>query len=220
MYRERSVDVDMAGLNVKRRMLGEVQTNCYYVYREGADEIVIIDPADSANTIFNDVKSLGFEKIAAILLTHGHADHTGGAIKLKELSGAKIYAYEDEADILKDSKKNVSVWFGKGYGFEADVYLHDKETFTMAGVEFEVIHTPGHTKGSCCFYVKDDLTLFCGDTIFNESVGRTDLYSGSMRELADSIREKIMRLPDETKLYSGHGDASTVGYERKYNPCL
>lgn len=212
--------VSMADLKVKRRILGACQTNCYYVYREGADEIVIIDPGDNGDVVFSDTKSLGFEKIAGILLTHGHGDHTGGVLELKKLSGARIYAYEDEAEILKDPEKNVSQWFGKGYGFEADEYLHDKQTFIMAGVEFEVLHTPGHTKGGCCFYVKEDLTLFCGDTIFNGSVGRTDLYSGSMRALGDSIRERIMTLPDDVKLYPGHGDASTVGYERRYNPCL
>ena len=90
----------------------------------------------------------------------------------------------------------------------------------MAGVEFEVLHTPGHTKGGCCYYAAGDQTMFCGDTIFNGSVGRTDFYSGSMRQLGDSIRERIMTLPDDVKLYSGHGDATTVGYERKYNPCL
>ena len=179
----------MADLKVKRRVLGACQTNCYYVYREGADEIVIIDPGDNGDVVFADAKSLGFEKIAGILLTHGHGDHTGGVLELKQLSGAKVYAYEDEAEILKDPEKNVSQWFGTGYGFEADVYLRDKQTLTMAGVEFEVLHTPGHTKGGCCFYVKEDLTLFCGDTIFNGSVGRTDLYSGSMRALGDSIRE-------------------------------
>lgn len=212
--------VSMADLKVKRRILGACQTNCYYVYREGADEIVIIDPGDNGDVVFSDTKSLGVEKIAGILLTHGHGDHTGGVLELKKLSGARIYAYEDEAEILKDPEKNVSQWFGKGYGFEADEYLHDKQTFIMAGVEFEVLHTPGHTKGGCCFYVKEDLTLFCGDTIFNGSVGRTDLYSGSMRALGDSIRERIMTLPDDVKLYPGHGDTSTVGYERRYNPCL
>ncbi len=210
----------MADLKVKRRVLSGAQTNCYYVYREGADEIVIIDPGDRGDIIWEDVKGLGFEKVAGILLTHGHADHTGGAIELKALSKAKIYAYEDEAEILSEPDKNVSGWFGKPYGFEADEYFYDKQVFTMAGVQFEVLHTPGHTKGGCCFYVKDDNVLFCGDTIFNGSVGRTDLYSGSMRALADSIRERIMTLPDDTKLYSGHGDATTVGYERKYNPCL
>lgn len=210
----------MADLKIKRRVLSACQTNCYYVFKEGADEIVIIDPGDRGDIVYDDIKTLGFNKVAGILLTHGHGDHTGGALKLKELTGAKIYAHEEEAEILKDPGKNLSGWFGDAYGFEADEYLRDKQTFTMAGIEFEVLHTPGHTKGGCCYYDKEDMALFCGDTIFNESVGRTDFYSGSARTLGDSIREKIMTLPDDTKLYSGHGEKTTVGYERKYNPCL
>lgn len=210
----------MADLKVKRRVLSACQTNCYYVFREGAEEIVIIDPGDNGDIVYDDVIGLGFEKVAGILLTHGHGDHTGGALKLKELSGAKVYAYEDEAEILKDPEKNLSGWFGKAYGFEADEYFRDKQTFSMAGVNFEVFHTPGHTKGGCCYYDAEDGVLFCGDTIFNGSVGRTDFYSGSMKLLGDSIRERIMVLPDDVKLYSGHGDMTTVGYERKYNPCL
>ena len=97
----------MADLKVKRRVLSGAQTNCYYVYREGADEIVIIDPGDRGDIIWEDVKGLGFEKVAGILLTHGHADHTGGAIELKALSKAKIYAYEDEAEILSEPDKNI-----------------------------------------------------------------------------------------------------------------
>lgn len=210
----------MADLKVKRRVLSACQTNCYYVYREGADDIVIIDPGSNGEIVYNDIKGLGFEKVAGILLTHGHGDHTGGARRLKELSGAKIYAYEDEAEILKDPEKNLSGWFGTAYGFEADEYFHDKQTFTMAVVTFTVFYTPGHTKGGCCYYVEEDGVLFCGDTIFNGSVGRTDFYSGSINELARSIRDRILTLPDETKLYSGHGDRTTVEYERKYNPCL
>ncbi len=210
----------MADLKVKRRVLSACQTNCYYVYREGADDIVIIDPGSNGEIVYNDIKGLGFEKVAGILLTHGHGDHTGGARRLKELSGAKIYAYEDEAEILKDPEKNLSGWFGTAYGFDADEYFHDKQTFTMAGVTFTVFYTPGHTKGGCCYYVEEDGVLFCGDTIFNGSVGRTDFYSGSINELARSIRDRILTLPDETKLYSGHGDRTTVEYERKYNPCL
>ncbi len=210
----------MADLKVKRRVLSACQTNCYYVYREGADDIVIIDPGSNGEIVYDDIKGLGFEKVAGILLTHGHGDHTGGARRLKELSGAKIYAYEDEAEILKDPEKNLSGLFGTAYGFDADEYFHDKQTFTMAGVTFTVFYTPGHTKGGCCYYVEEDGVLFCGDTIFNGSVGRTDFYSGSINELARSIRDRILTLPDETKLYSGHGDRTTVEYERKYNPCL
>ena len=122
----------MAELKVKRRVLSACSTNCYYVFKEGADEIVVIDPGDAGEIVYDDVKSLGFEKVAGILLTHGHGDHTGGALKLKELSGAKIYAYEDEAEILKDPEKNLSGWFGRAYGFEADEYFHDKQEFDMA----------------------------------------------------------------------------------------
>lgn len=210
----------MADLKIKRRVLSACSTNCYYVFKEGADEIVVIDPGDRGDVVYDDIKTLGFNKVAGILLTHGHGDHTGGALELKTLSGAKIYAYEDEAEILKDPEKNLSGWFGKAYGFEADNYLRDKDELDMAGVHFKVIHTPGHTKGGCCFYDEEDGVMFCGDTIFNESVGRTDFYSGSMSQLAHSIREKILTLPDETKLYSGHGEKTTVGYEKKYNPCL
>ena len=210
----------MADIKVKRRVLSACQTNCYYVYREGADEIVVIDPGDAGEVVYNDVKSLGFEKVAGILLTHGHGDHTGGALKLKELSGAKIYAHEAEAEILKDPKKNLSGWFGDAYGFDADEYLTDGQEFDMAGIHFTVLHTPGHTQGGCCFYAKDDGYLFCGDTIFNGSVGRTDFFSGSMSQLVRSIREKILTLPGDTKLYSGHGERTTVAYEEQYNPCL
>ncbi|MBQ1993506.1 MAG: MBL fold metallo-hydrolase [Lachnospiraceae bacterium] len=210
----------MAELKIKRRVLSACQTNCYYVYREGADEVIVIDPGDRGDVVYEDVKQLGFEKVAGILLTHGHGDHTGGAIELKSRSGAKIYAFEEEREILMDPEKNLSGWFGKAYGFEADEYLHHRQTLVMAGVTFEVLHTPGHTKGGCCFYDAEDAVMFCGDTIFNCSVGRTDFYSGSMKQLSDSIREQIMTLPDETKLYSGHGEKTTVGYERKYNPCL
>lgn len=210
----------MADIKVKRRVLSACQTNCYYVYREGADEIVVIDPGDAGEVVYNDVKSLGFTKVAGILLTHGHGDHTGGALRLKELSGAKIYAHEAEAEILKDPKKNLSGWFGDAYGFDADEYLTDGQEFDMAGIHFTVLHTPGHTQGGCCFYAKDDGYLFCGDTIFNGSVGRTDFYSGSMSQLVRSIREKILTLPGETKLYSGHGERTTVAYEEQYNPCL
>lgn len=209
----------MADIKIKKRILSVCQTNCYYVYREGADEIVVIDPGDMGDVVYEDIRSLGFTKVAGILLTHGHGDHTGGARRLKELSGAKIYAYEEEAELLKDPEKNLSGWFGPAYGWEADEYFRDNQEFDMAGIHFKVLHTPGHTQGGCCYYDEADSCCFCGDTIFNGSVGRTDFYSGSARALIDSIQKRIFTLPPDTKLYPGHNEETTVAYEMKYNPC-
>lgn len=209
----------MADIKIKRRILSACQTNCYYVFRDGSDEMVIIDPGDRGDIVYQDVKSLGCKKIAGILLTHGHGDHTGGALQLKELTGAKIYAYEEEAELLKDPEKNLSGWFGPAYGWEADEYFRDNQEFDMAGIHFKVLHTPGHTLGGCCYYDEADSCSFCGDTIFNGSVGRTDFYSGSARALIDSIQKRIFTLPPDTKLYPGHNEETTVAYEMKYNPC-
>ena len=209
----------MADIKIKRRILSVCQTNCYYVFRDGSDEVVIIDPGDRGDIVYQDAKSLGCNKIAGILLTHGHGDHTGGALQLKELTGAKIYAYEEEAELLKDPEKNLSGWFGPAYGWEADEYFRDNQEFDMAGIHFKVLHTPGHTQGGCCYYDEADSCCFCGDTIFNGSVGRTDFYSGSARALIDSIQKRIFTLPPDTKLYPGHNEETTVAYEMKYNPC-
>lgn len=209
----------MADLKIKKRILSVCQTNCYYVFRDGSDEVVIIDPGDRGDIVYQDAKSLGCNKVAGILLTHGHGDHTGGALQLKELTGAKIYAYEEEAELLKDPEKNLSGWFGPAYGWEADEYFRDNQEFDMAGIHFKVLHTPGHTQGGCCYYDEADSCCFCGDTIFNGSVGRTDFYSGSARALIDSIQKRIFTLPPDTKLYPGHNEETTVAYEMKYNPC-
>lgn len=209
----------MADIKIKRRILSACQTNCYYVFRDGSDEMVIIDPGDRGDIVYQDVESLGCNKVAGILLTHGHGDHTGGALQLKELTGAKIYAYEEEAELLKDPEKNLSGWFGPAYGWEADEYFRDNQEFDMAGIHFKVLHTPGHTQGGCCYYDEADSCCFCGDTIFNGSVGRTDFYSGSARALIDSIQKRIFTLPPDTKLYPGHNEETTVAYEMKYNPC-
>ena len=209
----------MADIKIKRRILSACQTNCYYVFRDGSDEMVIIDPGDRGDIVYQDVESLGCNKVAGILLTHGHGDHTGGALQLKELTGAKIYAYEEEAELLKDPEKNLSGWFGPAYGWEADEYFRDNQEFDMAGIHFKVLHTPGHTLGGCCYYDEADSCCFCGDTIFNGSVGRTDFYSGSARALIDSIQKRIFTLPPDTKLYPGHNEETTVAYEMKYNPC-
>ena len=176
-----------------------------------------MDPADQGGNIYKAMTKNGF-KIAAVLLTHGHFDHIWGTKELCELSGAKLYALDAEKELLKDARKNVSSQAGRAYTTDADIYLKDGDELTIADMTFQVIATPGHTAGGCCYYFKEAGFLVSGDTLFQDSVGRTDFPTGSMGTLVRSIKEKLFVLPDETKVYPGHGDNTTIGHEKKYNP--
>lgn len=207
----------MADLKIGRLMMGVCQTNCYFVYEEGKSEVIFIDPADKGGYIYDALKERGFA-VAGILLTHGHFDHIWGLEELREKSGAKVYAYEGEKALCNDTRLNVSASAGRACSVEADVYVKDGEEITIAGMTCRLIATPGHTSGSCCYYFADDGFLISGDTLFADSVGRTDLPTGDMGELVRSVKEKLFVLPEETKVYPGHGEATEIGYEKKYNP--
>ena len=209
----------MADLKIGRIMLGICQTNCYFVYREGSSQALVFDPADKGDYIYNGLKEKGFT-VAAILLTHGHFDHIWGVEALKELSGAKVYAYEEEREVCENASVNVSKGAGRPCIVQADTYLKDGEERTIEGISFKLLATPGHTKGSCCYYFEDDKILISGDTLFQESVGRTDLPTGSMSTLVRSVKEKLMPLPEDVMVYPGHGEATTIGYEKQYNPFI
>ena len=176
-----------------------------------------MDPADQGGNIYKVMTKNGF-KIAAVLLTHGHFDHIWGTKELCELSGAKLYALDVEKEVLQDAHKNVSSQVGRAYTTDADIYLKDGDEMTIADMTFQVIATPGHTAGGCCYYFKEAGFLVSGDTLFRDSVGRTDFPTGSMGTLVRSIKEKLFVLPDETKVYPGHGDNTTIGHEKIYNP--
>lgn len=207
----------MADLKIGRMVLGICQTNCYFVYKEGSSEVIFIDPADRGDYIYETLKEKGF-RVAGILLTHGHFDHIWGSKKLRELSGGKIYAYEGEKEVCEDAGKNVSEQAGRSYTVEPDVYLKDNEEVTIAGMTCRLIATPGHTRGGCCYYFEEAGMLISGDTLFQESVGRTDFPTGSMSTLIRSIKERLFVLPDNVKVYPGHGDTTEIGLEKKYNP--
>ncbi|MCI8615300.1 MAG: MBL fold metallo-hydrolase [Lachnospiraceae bacterium] len=209
----------MADLKIGRIMLGICQTNCYFVYREGSSQALVFDPADKGDYIYNGLKEKGFT-VAAILLTHGHFDHIWGVEALKELSGVKVYAYEEEREVCENASVNVSKGAGRPCIVQADTYLKDGEEKTIEGISFKLLATPGHTKGSCCYYFEDDKILISGDTLFQESVGRTDLPTGSMSTLVRSVKEKLMPLPEDVRVYPGHGEATTIGYEKQYNPFI
>ena len=207
----------MSNIKVARMVVGNLGTNCYLIYREESKEAIIVDPADCGEQIFQKLQSQGFT-VSAILLTHAHFDHVLGASDLRRVSGAKLYALEEERPLCENSETNVSAMVGRPCTIRPNTYVVDGQELELAGMTCKVIATPGHTAGSCCYYFEEAEVLICGDTIFQESVGRTDLPTGNASQLVRSIRERIFTLPEETQLFPGHGDSTTVGHEKKYNP--
>ncbi len=206
-------------MKIGRIVLGVCQTNCYFLYEEDKKEVIVVDPADHGEGLYDKLKEAGFS-VAGIILTHGHYDHIGSAEELRSKSGAKIYANEAERELCTDPRLNLSGMFGRKITVEPDVHVKDGEELTIAGMTCKMIATPGHTSGSCCYYFEDAGMLISGDTLFLESTGRTDFPTGSTSEIIRSIKEKLFLLPDDTKVYPGHNDATTIGHEKKYNPFI
>lgn len=209
----------MRNIKIKTFVLGMVQTNCYIVHAINSNEAVVIDPADNASKVEEYLKKNDLV-CKKIILTHGHFDHITGAHELKNLTGAYVYAHEREAELLKDPKLNASARMGKEVSFIPDYFFKDKEEFEAAGLNWQVIYTPGHTEGGVCYYLKDEEIIFSGDTLFYESIGRTDLPTGNHGMLLESINNRLMVMSDETEVYPGHGRPTTIGHERKFNPFL
>lgn len=197
--------------------LGEVQTNCYFVYDSETNNAIVFDPADNGEGIYASLLAHDI-KVVAICLTHGHFDHIMGANELRDKAGVKIYASKDEADLMQSEELNASLSFGYSYTVKPDVLLEDGEELDIEGIKFKMLATPGHTKGSCCYYFENEKLLIAGDTIFEGSCGRTDLPTGSASQISNSLKNIIMALPDDVDIYPGHGGSTTVGDERKYNP--
>ena len=204
-------------LKIGKIVMGSVQTNCYFLYQEDEKKIIVVDPADRGEYLYNAFKEAGLE-VAAILLTHAHFDHIWGCNQLRELAGVQVFAFEEEKDLCESAKLNVSEDVGRPYTATVDWYLKDGETVTIEGMEFKVIWTPGHTQGSCCYYFEKDNILISGDTLFEGSVGRSDLPTGNGATLTRSLKERLMILPDETMVFPGHGNSTTIADEKKYNP--
>ena len=200
-------------------VLGTVATNCYLALNEETREVIIVDPADMPEKIERTIEEL-HGKPAAVLLTHGHFDHIGGVEAVRSRYGIPVCAIEEERQILSSGQLNLSEVFGPAVTLEADIWLKDGQKLDLAVKQITALHTPGHTKGSACYYLPEDRVLFSGDTLFLGSVGRTDFPTGSMKTLVDSINKKLMELPDNTRVYPGHGGTTTIGDERQNNPFL
>lgn len=209
----------MGKLQIAHYMVGPVQTNCYFAINKETREVLVIDPGEEAARLMQQIKAQELT-VVAILLTHGHFDHAGGAGELSELCNAPVYAHEAEKETLESDKLNVSWMVGKKETYRADLFVKDEQELDLAGFHIRVLFTPGHTKGGCCYYFPYEDVVFSGDTLFQMSVGRTDFEGGSMSQIVRSIQEKLMPLPDKTVVYPGHGDVTTIETERMYNPYL
>ncbi len=207
-------------IKIEKFVLGPVGTNCYIVRNEENKECFLVDPAACPPELAGHIKSEGLT-VRAVVLTHGHFDHIMGLDGVTEAFSVPVYAYKGEKALLEDAQMNSSAtMLGQPYTFSEADYTDDGQEMEIAGFQVRVIHTPGHTAGGCCYYIPEEGVLFSGDTLFHASVGRTDLPTGSMGQLVRSIREKLFILPDETKVYPGHMEETTIGYEKKYNPFL
>lgn len=204
-------------MRVEKFVTGIISTNCYLVINEETKQTVVIDPAACPKKLLGFIEEEGL-KIEAILLTHGHFDHIMGIDGFLEYFEVPVYVHEEDERVMNDPVLNQSSTYTSGYTFSGAQYLRDRQTLELAGFVFEVIHTPGHTWGGCCYYVASENVLFSGDTLFQESVGRTDFETSSMSDLMHSVREKLFRLPEETHVYPGHMGETTIGHEKTHNP--
>jgi glyoxylase-like metal-dependent hydrolase (beta-lactamase superfamily II) len=207
-------------VDVRSFTVGPVAENCYIARREGADRGLIVDPGDEADRILEAVERLGIG-IEAILLTHCHFDHIGAVAPVARATGATVYCPEIEVPVLADIMSYVP-WpgFGPYESYEADETVAGGEHLELAGLEIDVVFTPGHSPGHVTYAVPDSPALFSGDVLFKGSVGRTDLPGGDSVTLLESIRGLVDGFPEQTAVYPGHMAITTLGAERATNPFL
>ena len=200
--------------------VGPLQCNCTILGDEAAGEAIVIDPGDDISRIHKRLTDLKL-KLKQILITHGHIDHVGGALKLKRLTGAPILLNENDLPLLKMMDMQAA-WLGVTTPEVAppDETLADGMKVGLEGCPAQVIHTPGHTQGSVCLHFGTLNMVVAGDTLFAGSIGRTDLPGGDGRQIIQSIESRLLALPDETRVLPGHGPATTIGDERESNPFL
>ena len=204
-------------LSIARLVVGYVSTNCYIVYDDTSGSCVIVDPGDNAVGIMSKMREMGVSP-AAVLLTHGHFDHILAVPDLREsFPSMPVYAFKKEKVLLSDAHNNESGSMGRPLILGDITYLEDGAELTLLGVKWKLISTPGHTIGSCCYYIEEAGVLFSGDTLFDGDCGRTDLPTGDTDAIIHSIREILMKLPDDTQVLPGHETFTTIGRERLCN---
>jgi len=201
-------------------ILGGYQTNCYVLRKDdSAKDCLIIDPGLEADELIGLLDEQKLNPVA-VLLTHGHIDHIAGVAALRNrFADIKVYIHNLDAEMLTEPTINLSAMSGIAFVTDSeDVPLKEREIIDLAGVKLLVLHTPGHTPGGISLYSRQAGVVFVGDTLFADSIGRTDFPGGSMSQLLASVREKLFTLPGETEVYPGHGPATTIAAEKAHNP--
>jgi glyoxylase-like metal-dependent hydrolase (beta-lactamase superfamily II) len=206
------------GFRISRYVVGPFATNCYFVWDEGERKVAIVDPGGDADLLLAELDAMKLEP-AAILLTHGHIDHLMAVPELKGRFGVQVFAHAEERPILESAPMQAEM-FQLPYREvpQVDEWLQDGSEVRLNSLTFRVIHTPGHSPGGCCFQL--DRVIFVGDTLFEASIGRTDLPGGDHEQLLRSIRERLFVLDDDVEVYPGHGEKTTIGKEKRFNPFL
>jgi glyoxylase-like metal-dependent hydrolase (beta-lactamase superfamily II) len=207
-------------MDVRMLTVGQIAENCFVFRADGADKALIVDPGDEAPRILATVEEMGAE-VEAILLTHTHFDHIGAVAPVAKATGAPVWCPEIEVPVLADINSYVP-WpgFGPYEDYDADHTMKGGEKLELAGMEIDVIFTPGHSPGHVTFSIPAERAMFSGDVLFQGSVGRTDLPGGDTQTLMDSIAKLLATHPDETRVYPGHMGETTLGAERATNPFL
>lgn len=207
-------------MQLETLIVGPFEVNCYLYWDEVSNEGIIIDPGADSDKIFEAVDKLGFTP-KAILLTHGHGDHIAAVADVKEKYDLPLYVGDGEEELLSNPSANVSAMIGTPIvAPPPDELVKDEEVIAIGSIKLRVLATPGHSPGGVCYLDETEGNLFCGDTLFYGSIGRTDFPGCSTEQLLDSINKKILTLPDSIICYPGHGPKTTVGGERINNPFL
>jgi hydroxyacylglutathione hydrolase len=202
-------------------IIGAYQTNCYILHNEQDGDCVIIDAGLDPGRLISFIEQQKLNPVA-VVLTHGHIDHIAAVPALREQFPAmKVYIHSLDAEMLTEPLANLSVLSGYDFSTEqADCLLKDGDTIEQADIKLKVLHTPGHTPGGISLYLQKQKVVFTGDALFEDSIGRTDFPGGNMEQLLNGIKEKLLILPADTKVYPGHGPATTIAREKAHNQYL